>query len=273
MNILSVITRDILKKVYHKRKVDSHKYQFGSLLVVGGSRVYHGSPIFNAMGAYRSGVDLVTVAAPERSANLIGAYSPDIITHPLKGDFINENHVKEIIEISKSCDAMVIGGGIGKGEQTKKAVRKILSSFKKPVVVDADGIRAITPKDIKSNFVLKPHSDEFKYLSSKNATKSSVEKFAKENKCVVLLSASKDIISDGKITMENWTGNPNMTVGGTGDILSGICGSLLAQGINQMDAACAAAYINGRAGDLAAKTKRQALMASDVLNYIEKVIL
>jgi len=269
---MAVVTRDILKKVYPKRKVDAHKYQFGSLLVIGGSKLYHGSPLFNAVGAYRSGVDLVTILAPERAANLIGCYGPDLIAYPLKGDYIEEKHLKIMEEFSERCDAVVIGGGIGREVKTKKAVRKFLKKLKKPVVVDADAIRAIKPENVKSNFVLTPHAGEFLALTGMKATKKNVEKFAKKHKCIVLLTASKDIITDGKRTLENWTGNPYMTVGGTGDILAGICGSLLAQGVEPFDAACAAAYINGRAGDLAAAVKKQALMASDVLAYIEKVL-
>jgi len=266
-----VITKDILKKIYTKRRLDAHKYQFGSLLVIGGSKLYHGSPLFNALGAYRTGVDIVKIIAPERAANLIGAYGPDLITYPLPGDCIEENHLDIIYDFAKKCDAVVIGGGIGREKATAIAVRKFLKKMDKPVVVDADALHAIKPEDIKNNFLLKPHAAEFKSLSKLKATRKNVEKFAKKHGCTVLLSDSKDIISNGKETLENWTGNPYMTVGGTGDILAGICGSLLAQGINIFDAACAAAYINGRAGDLAADVKKQSLIASDILFYIEKV--
>ncbi len=267
-----VVTKDILKKVFPKRRVDAHKYEFGSLLVIGGSKIYHGPPLFNALGAYRIGVDLVTVLAPERAANLIGSYAPDLITYPLPGDFIEEEHLKTMKKFAEKCTAVVIGGGIGRERKTQIAVRKFLKNFEKPVVVDADGIRALKPENVKSNFILTPHAAEFRALAGKEATKNNLEKFAKKHKCVLLLTASKDIITDGKRTVENWTGNPYMTVGGTGDILAGICGSLLAQGTEPFDAACAAAYINGRAGDLAASVKKQALMASDILNYIEKVL-
>ena len=87
---MSVVTRDILRKIYPKREMDAHKYQFGSLLVIGGSKLYHGPPIFNAMGAYRTGVDLVTVVAPERAANLVASYGPDLITYPLEGGFFQD---------------------------------------------------------------------------------------------------------------------------------------------------------------------------------------
>lgn len=269
---MSVVTRDILRKVYPKRDLEAHKYQFGSLLVIGGSRLYHGSPLFNAIGAYRSGVDLVAVLAPERAANLVASYGPDLITYPLPGDYIRERHLQTINKFAESCTAIVIGGGIGREKATIRAARKFLAKNRKPVVVDADAIRAISPSLIKSNFLLTPHVTEFKALSGLNPTKKNVQKFAKKHPCTILVKQSKDIISDGTKTLENWTGNPCMTVGGTGDILAGICGSLLAQKVNPFDAACAAAYINGRAGDLAARSKKQALMASDLLNYIEKVL-
>ncbi|UCG95361.1 MAG: NAD(P)H-hydrate dehydratase [archaeon] len=267
----AVVTRDILKKVFLKRKVDAHKYQFGSLLVIGGSKLYHGSPLFNALGAYKTGVDLVTVIAPERAANIIASYGPDLITYPLKGDCIEEKHVKIMEKFAEKCDAIVIGGGTGRQTKTKEAVRKFLKKIKKPVVLDADALHVIRPSDIRKNFVLTPHTEEFKTLSGLNATRKNIEKFARKHNCVILLTHSKDIITNGKETFENWTGNPYMTVGGTGDILAGICGSLLAQGASPMNAACAAAYVNGMAGDLAAKVKKQALMASDILGYIEKV--
>ncbi len=268
----SVITKDILKKVYPKRKTDAHKYQFGSLLVIGGSKLYHGSPLFNSLGAYRTGVDLVTTLAPERAANLIASYGPDMITYPLKGDYITEKHLDIINKFSEKCNAIVIGGGMGRETKTIEAVRKFLKKTKKPVVVDGDALHAISPSNIKKNFLLTPHGTEFKALFGLNATKKNVEKFAKKHNCTILLTHSKDIISNGKITKENWTGNPYMTVGGTGDILAGICSSLLAQGASPLDAACVAAYINGRAGDLASRSKKQALMASDILAYIEKVL-
>lgn len=268
---MPVVTRDIIKKVYKKRKLEAHKYQFGVVLVIGGSKLYHGSPLFNALGAYRTGADLVVTVAPERAANLVASYGPDLITYPLPGDYIEEKHLKVIHSFSEKADAIVIGGGIGREKKTGEAVRKFLKKINKPTVVDADALHAIMPSDIRSNFILKPHSAEFKILTGLDATKKNVKKFTKKHNCTILLSHSKDIITNGKETLENWTGNPYMTVGGTGDILAGMCASLLAQGIEPMDAACAAAYINGMAGDLAAKTKKQALMASDILAYIEKV--
>ncbi len=273
MELSFVITRDIINKVYPKREVEAHKYQFGSLLVIGGNKTYHGSLIFNAVGAYRTGVDIVKIVAPERPANMVASYSPDMITYPLSGDYIEDKHLGIIKKFEEECDAIVIGGGIGREKKTKETVRNILKGTEKPVVVDADALRCIEKSKIKKNFLLTPHSEEFRNLFDMKPTRKNVEKCAKKYKCTILLTHSKDIISDGKDTLENWTGNQFLTVGGTGDILAGICGSLIAQGNKLFDSACAAAFINGSAGDIAAKTKKQSLMASDVLSYIEKVFI
>ena len=113
------ISKSILKKVYKKRPKSVHKGNFGSLLIVGGSRLYSGSPGFAAMAAYRSGVDLVTIAAPERAANIVAKWTPDMITHPLKGDFVKSSHVKELLKLAEGKDAVVIGGGLGRDNQIR----------------------------------------------------------------------------------------------------------------------------------------------------------
>ena len=272
-----MITKTILKKVYKKRRNWSHKFDFGSLLIIGGSRVYSGSPGFNALAALRSGCDLVTIAAPQRSANIVASFSPDLITHPLKGDYLTNHHVKYLINLSKKMDAVVIGGGLGRNKQTLKAVDNYLKKTKIPAVVDADAIHAVAHKELRNNIVLTPHSREFYVLTGKKPGENLkerirvVKKTANDINAVILLKGHIDIISDGLHTALNNTGNTYMTKGGTGDTLAGICGSLLAQGASQFDAACASAYINGAAGDLAAKTRKQSLLATDVLDKIDKI--
>ncbi|MEM7819227.1 MAG: NAD(P)H-hydrate dehydratase [Candidatus Aenigmatarchaeota archaeon] len=272
-----LITKDILKKIYKKRNVWSHKGNFGKLLIVGGSKLYSGSPTLAALAAYRSGCDLVTIMAPERAANIIATFSPDLITYPLKGDYLNKNHLKEIFSLAKNYDAIVIGGGLCKNKETIFSVNKILKRISIPIVVDADAIYAIKNK-LDKNFVLTPHAHEFFVLSgiklknNINYMKKIVKDTAKKFECVILLKSHVDIISDGKKVALNKTGNPFMTKGGTGDTLAGICGALLARKINPYYAACASAYINGKAGDLAAKKYGESMLASDLLNEIKDVI-
>jgi len=277
---LKVVNRSLIKKIYKLRKKWSHKGNFGSLLVIGGSRKYSGSPVFNALSAYRSGADLVTVAAPTRAADIVASFSPDLITYPLDGHYINETHLDDIFVLVGSSDAVAIGGGLERNRKTLATINKILKGLTIPCVIDADAIHAVVnnKKVLRKNFVITPHSIEFHVLSGikpepdiKNRI-NSVKKSAAKLDCVVALKGYVDVISDGKKVTLNKSGNPYMTVGGTGDTLTGICGALLARGVEPFDAACAACYINGRAGDLAVKKFGEGFIASDLIKEIPNVI-
>ncbi len=187
----------------------------------------------------------------------------------------------------KEKTAVVIGGGIEVNNETTKFILEFLEKVDLhaqaglPMVLDAGAIHAVAKqKKIVSSrpFVLTPHAYEFKILSgievADNLDKriTTVQKIAEELKTTILLKGPVDVISDGEKVALNKTGNPCMTVGGTGDTLAGICGSLLAQGIEIFDAVCAAAYINGRAGDLAAAKFGPSLMASDLIEFIPSVV-
>lgn len=270
----------LLKKVYKKRPSSSHKYDFGHLLIIGGSKMYSGAPALAALAAYRTGVDLVTVAAPERAANIIASFSPEIITYPLKGMFLNKKHLKELLNLTKNKSAVIIGGGLEKKIGTLSAVLSFLKKVNLPCVIDADAIHAVAKnkKILRKTFVITPHTKEFYILTGVNLKNEklnrrikTVKDYAIRLNTTVLLKGNPDIISDGKKIILNKTGNPYMTKGGTGDTLSGILGSLLAQGQDPLVAGSIAAYINGRAGDIAAKEKKQAFTAIDLVNAIHKI--
>lgn len=280
------VTPSILKRVYKKRKLWVHKDDFGRLLVVGGSKKYSGSPAFNAlaalqaMSAYRSGVDVVEVLAPRRAADIIAKFSPDIITFPLEGDYLQKKHLKILLDESKNKTAFVIGGGLGRNKKTLETVKSYLKKIKIPGVIDADAIYAVSWKNKAkinlSKFIITPHAYEFYVLTGKKPSDAFkeriklVENSAEKLNTTILLKGHIDIISNGKQTAVNKTGTPYMTKGGTGDTLAGICGSLLAQGNNLFDSACAGAYINGKAGEL---TKRKnSLTASDLLDKIGDIV-
>lgn len=274
-----IVNKSILKKVYRKRAKDTHKYDYGSLLVVGGSKLYSGSPGFATLSAYRSGVDLVTVAAPERAANIIAGFSPDMITYPLKGDYLRKEHLKELLSLAKNKSAVIIGGGLERRKETLKAVSLFLKKISLPCVIDADAIYALNKNIIYNRpFVITPHAYEFYILTKEKVKKDlkqrikQVKKFAKKYRTTILLKGHVDIISNEKYTAINKTGCPELTVGGTGDTLVGILGSLIAQKNNLFDSACAAAYINGKAGELAAKNLGESVTATDLINNIYKVI-
>jgi hydroxyethylthiazole kinase-like uncharacterized protein yjeF len=279
--VVEKIKKSILKKVYKRRKAWAHKFNYGNLLVIGGSKMYSGSPTLNAMAALRSGVDLVTIMAPRRVADIIASFSPDLVTYPLKGDFITNVHVKTLIKFTKGKTAVVIGGGMWRSKMVLSAINAYLKRIRTPCVIDADAIHAVaTDKQIISGkpFILTPHSYEFQVLSGKKPSEKLKERVkavyatAANLKTTVLLKGHVDIISDGKRVAINETGNPYLTVGGTGDTLAGVCGSLLAQGVDLFTAACAAAYINGKAGDIAAKKLKQSIIATDLIKAIPKAI-
>jgi len=277
---MKTVDKKLIKKIFRPREKWSHKGNFGSLLVIGGSKRYSGSPAFNALVAYRTGVDLVTIAAPRRAADIIASFSPDLITYPLEGDYLNESHLDDIFVLAESSDAIAIGGGLEKNKETLTTVKKILGGLTLPCVIDADAIHAVVndKKVLRKNFVIMPHANEFFVLTGKRPETDLkkrvdiVKREASKLNCIISLKGYVDIISDGKQIAINKTGNPFMTVGGTGDTLTGICGALLARKVNPFDAACAACFLNGKAGDLAAKKFGEGLIASDLIDEIPKVI-
>jgi hydroxyethylthiazole kinase-like uncharacterized protein yjeF len=275
------VNKNILKSVYPKRDDWSRKYNFGHLLVIGGSKLYSGSPAFNALAAYRSGVDLVTIAAPERAANIAAGFSPDLITYPLKGDYLERRHLGELLNLTERKTACVIGGGLGRGKKTMEAVVDFLKQINVPCVIDADAIHAVShhPKLLENKkFVLTPHTHEFFVLSGLGATSHLKERIrytdeiATKLKTTLVLKGHVDVISNGSKTAICKAGSSYMTKGGMGDTLAGICGALLARGIDIFTAACAATFINGKAGEIACKKFGEGVTASDLIKEIPTVI-
>jgi len=273
------VTKTDVRKVYPKRDPWSHKGDFGKVLVIGGSKKYTGAPGLAALTALKAGADLVTVAAPQRAAGIIATFSPDLITYPLSGSYITKIHLKEILGLADDADSIVIGSGIGRNKQTLDLILQLLDDTDLPCVIDADALHAFTKnlELFKENYILTPHSREFQNLfggkiDSVEERIKFVKYVANKYKPTIILKGHVDVISNGASTKINETGNPHMTVGGTGDVLAGICGALLSTGNDAFSAACAAAYISGAAGDKADKTFGISLTALDVINNIYKVI-
>lgn len=283
------VSKSIIRKIYKKRLINAHKYDYGFLLVIGGSELYSGSPALIAFAAYRSGVDLVQVIAPKRAADIIASFSPDLISYPLKGKCLSVEHLSTLISMTESAKivsrnktAVVIGGGVGRTEGTQEVIRNYLSQISIPAVIDADAIHAIARKsEIISGrpFLLTPHDYEFFILTGqeiKGLSNMQKEKIVKEKasqlRVTILLKGEIDIISDGKKVALNNTGNSYLSVGGTGDALAGIAGSIMAQGFSPFIAAQAAAYINGKAGELASRDKKEGILATDLIKRIPEVL-
>jgi NAD(P)H-hydrate epimerase len=269
--------------VLKTRSPEAHKGDFGRLLVVGGSETFSGAPVLVALAALRTGVDLAYVAAPHKTAHDISAMSPDLITIKLDGDHLNMGNIPAIKTQTERVDAVVIGPGLGLHAETRAAVKALIEAVEeagKPLLLDADGLKAFAEfkKKLNTPAILTPHAGEYAILTGKTLPEnlrekaSEVQKTAAELGAVLLLKGPVDIIADEKRFKLNFTGNPGMTVGGTGDVLSGIVGAFLAQGADPFKAAVAGAFVNGAAGDFVFEEKGYHMVASDLLEWIPKVL-
>ncbi|MBU0757265.1 MAG: NAD(P)H-hydrate dehydratase [Nanoarchaeota archaeon] len=261
-----------------KTRRKEQKGQNGKVLIVGGSEDYTGAVILTAIAAFRTGVDVVTVCAPEKVAWTINAYSPDIITKKFIGKELDLTHTKEIIALSETHDVILIGNGLG---IKKDFVNKLIKSISKPKIIDADAIK-VTNMSLVSNAIFTPHKTEFEMLFEASITKKKIEYKNADDKIrelqkimnnnVVLLKGNIDKIFDSKRLNRNKTGNNSMTVGGTGDILAGLCAGFVAQSKNLFESATRAAYVNGKAGEFMYKQRGYAYMASEMLNELWRFI-
>ncbi len=256
---------------------DSHKGQNGRVLVIGGGP-YTGAPALSGMAAYAAGCDLVTIAAPENCRDVIASYSPNYIVKPLAGDKIGQEHVDYLKELANEADALVIGPGAGDDVHTLHTLREVIASTDKPMIIDADGLASLVGQhDILKGkgVVLTPHKAEFRKLAGvgDNAiSEDVVKRLAAKFGATVILKGAVDIITDGTNTKKNRTGNPGMTVGGTGDVLAGLVGGLLSKGVAPYNAARIAAYLSGSAGDLAFEEMSYSMTALDVIYNVPEVL-
>lgn len=271
-----------VKRATQPRSVFTKKGDFGRLLVIGGSPQYIGAPILAAMGALRSGVDLVYLAAPSRVINAATSHSPDFIPVTLSENKLVNADLPIIEEVLAKVQAVLIGPGISDHHETLDTTGKILTManrLKKPLVIDADALKVVSRvMTIGINTIITPHAGEFKRIRGINVAKpllqraQQVRDLAKTLKCIVLLKGPVDITSTPKETKLNWTGHPIMSVGGTGDVLAGLVAGFRAQGVNSFLSACAGAFVNGAAGLLAYKEKGQGFIAFDLGDYIPRIL-
>ena len=286
---MNYINKKIIKQVFKPRPKNAKKYDFGLLLVIGGSEFYSGSPALSALAAFRSGCDMVRIIAPKRAADIIASFKPDLAAFPLKNSYLKKEDLAILFSMTESAKivsnnkmAIVIGGGMGRTDEIQETILEYLSKISVPTVIDADAIHALAknPKVVFNKpFLITPHSYEFFILTGKKVYQLSdkekikiVKEEAKRLKTTILLKGNIDIISNGKEVALNKTGSPILSKGGTGDTLAGIAGALLARGTDLFLAAQAAAFINGMAGYLAVKKLGEGLMATDLIEEIPHII-
>lgn len=273
------------KKVYHllpDRPVNSHKGDYGRILLFCGSRGYTGAAALAAMGALRSGAGLVYLAVPE-SIYEIEAVK---LTEPVISPLPDENGTfavtagKQVLSLLDNKDVVLIGPGIGQSEGSYAVVRTVLEAFSGTVVLDADGINVMNAhkdilRDRTSPTILTPHAGEFQRFGGilVEERAASAAAMARNLGVIVLLKGHETVITDGKRCYRNPTGNPGMATGGSGDVLAGIITSLLGQGIPPLEAAACGAWLHGAAGDICAKEIGQyGMLPSDMLRVLPRLL-
>jgi len=275
-----------IKKLMERKK-NSRKGENGSALIIGGSEDYVGAVILAGLAALRSGCDWVTIASPEKAAWTINRYSPDLITHKIRGKNFNIKNAKEMVKFAERFDAVCIGNGITR--KADKFCQHFIRKSPRLKVVDADALKSLSFKDF-ANSILTPHETELEMLLTNSHKEFLLPKLkranAKEkaeilqgnlryflqNNNVLLLKGATDIIISRNKIAYNRTGNQGMTKAGTGDVLAGLVVGFLAKTKDLFKSAVAGAYVNGWAGDqLLKKKKGYTFIASDIIEDLDKI--
>jgi ADP-dependent NAD(P)H-hydrate dehydratase len=272
-----ILQATAIKNFIPPRKFASRKGDNGKVLVLGGSYFYHGAPVLSSLAALRCGTDLVYTCVPKINVQATRAISPNLIVLPLVDAKLTRGAVHKLLGvIPKELDSATIGMGLA--IQDIEALKLLVTSLlNKDVRLSLDAsvlVSDILPLIKNKKVVVTPHAGEFKRLfgelppDSKKERISTVEKYAKENSLTILLKGPTDIISDGQKTYLNVKNTPAMTVGGTGDVLSGLVAGMLSKNRNPIEAAAAAVFINGKAGMLAQRKHGLHIVATDLLEFI-----
>lgn len=277
------ITKDYIRSVFPPIPKDANKGSRGHQLLICGSYRMPGAAVISASSAIRSGSGLVKLITPDTAYPLVASH----LTQPIFDAMLSNEYgtlsslcADYIVNSLDWADSIVIGCGLGCNDDTTAIVSAVLKNAKCPILLDADGINSIIQcidilKEVKAPVVLTPHPGEMSRCVSSTVSyvqdnREDVAKtFAKEYGVTVVLKGSGTVVTDGDRVLINPTGNPSMAMGGTGDMLSGMIGSFIAQGIDVFDSACAGAFIHGECGDLVAN--RLSIRGATVEDMIDQL--
>lgn len=276
--------RDLIASWLPQRPEEGHKGTFGKVLIVGGCVGFSGAPVLAAGGAVRSGTGLVFLGVPQSVWPVAAVKCDSAMPFPLPEDGGGKCTLrakKAILDRLSSCDAGLIGPGLGQSQELDRLVTEVLRASRCPMVVDADGLNALSRHiDIltqaQAPWILTPHDGEFQrltgHLPQEDRSREAAD-FARAHGCVLVLKGHRTMVAgpDGPV-YENTTGNHGMAKGGSGDVLAGLILSLLGQGMEPVQAAAAGVWIHGRAGDLAARDKSfRGMTPADLIQALPKV--
>ena len=275
---LETITGAFVRRSLPRRDPEGHKGTFGKVLCVCGSVGYTGAPIFAGRGAVRTGSGLVFLAVPESVWPVAAVKSDEAMPFPMpeaegRLSLLAEEPIRRRAE---SCDAVLIGCGLGRGWQTDALVRNLLT-IEKPLVLDADGLNALSGREEllqkrAAPTILTPHEGEFLRLGGDLSAgrEAAAAAFSEKYGVYLVLKGHRTVVAapDGRLAV-NGTGNSGMAKGGSGDVLAGMILSLLGQGCGAFEACGAGVWLHGRAGDLAAADKgERGMTPTDLLEQI-----
>lgn len=287
--------RPLLKQLF-ERPSNSHKYDYGRVLVIGGSSAMAGAPVLAGQAALRSGAGVVELCVPECIASVAASFDPCLITHHFSSDAYGcfaPECMDDLFLLATRADVVVCGPGLGRSPSVTAMVKKLWQELPCPLVVDADALFSLShmlPEDItnhQSTRIITPHEGEFLRLINNptiNIQQMDAEyrihleneafKFARHYSLIMVLKGHHSLITDGMQRIQNDTGNPGMATAGSGDVLTGIIGALLGQALPAFDATQLAVLAHGLSGDLAAQALTQlSLTANNILEFLPKAWL
>ena len=267
---------------------ESSKFDYGRVVLVVGSRGMAGAAALSSMAALRAGAGLVEAVVPESIQATVAGFDPCIMTHALPEDAAGRFSLSALSAIQARCqkaDVVALGPGLGRSDYLVKIVHDLWQTLPMPVVFDADALWALSQdaewREIQhvGARVLTPHAGELTRLlghipsrdkmQERNKLEAAATRLAGETESVVVFKGPDSLITDGKMSIRNETGNPGMATAGTGDVLTGVLAALLAQQLSTFDATRLAVWIHGAAGDEAAERKGEcSLTSSDLLECL-----
>jgi ADP-dependent NAD(P)H-hydrate dehydratase len=264
------------------RKPDSHKGDYGRVLLVGGSRGMAGAIAVAGMAALRSGAGLVSIATPDVVVDLVASFHPCYMTLPLGSDGagrIAGEAVESLLAAAARADCIAIGPGLGQSPDLGRCLQRLFLEVKCPMVVDADGLNGLRGERLQAHSpagprILTPHPGEWQRWCQVSATDRPAQieaavATAKRFGWTIVLKGHRSVVTDGERVEINQTGNAKMAVGGSGDCLTGIIAALVGQGLSPFDAARLGTHVHGQAGDLAAtRLGCPSVLATDLIDAL-----
>ena len=285
----SRITAELVAGCLQPRPLDSHKGTFGQVLVIAGSYGMAGAALLCARGALRSGAGLLRLAVPRSVYPLLAPVLPEAVFSPLPetpDGQLSAEAEEPLCALVRTADAVVMGCGLGHGEQLTALVAAVCGRSRCPVILDADGINAITAhmlieETAPAPLILTPHPGEMARLLDvptaevQRHREEIARRFADDHGVTLVLKGYHTLVTaPGRALLCNETGNPGMATGGSGDVLAGVIGALAAQGIDPYYAAACGVYLHGAAGDAAAaRLSQHGMLPTDLTEELGRLFL